>query len=534
MCTFIGDMADRILTNAHVITMDRSASVAEAIALNGDRIEAVGSNDEIRALAGPGSEVRDLAGMTVIPGFNDNHLHALSMGDYYSRPRLGGLTCEQAVDTVKEHYRDARPGELLIGLGWDYPVCENPHKRLLDSAFPNNPVALVQFSGHAMWVNTRMLRKLRISHRTPDPEGGRILREDSGEPSGLLLDNAALWVHNIRFREMNNRPQVRRRLLDKALALFGEHGITSVQDNTWFPFTVGLFNRYRRRGKLSVRIACWSYGPRRWSAWLMERQPFDGEWVHLGPEKHFVDGTFSTKTAWLEAPYHGEEENVGIPMRSGDWLYETVRGAAGVQRQLAFHAIGDRATHELVEAVARAGREFPQVRDMRIRVEHGQLIRPDDIPRIAENGILVAAQPSALATPEKDEEILGRERARRAYPYRSLLDAGVHLSFGSDIPGEASFDPLLGIHNVVNREGPERITPTEALRAYTVGSAYAEFAEDRKGSIEPGKYADLAVLSDDPLSVRPEQIREIRVLETIVGGRSVYRTGGKRHSSTAL
>jgi hypothetical protein len=519
-------MADRILVNAHAITLDPRTSFAQAVALKGERIEAVGSNQEILAMAEPGAEKRDLGGRTVIPGFNDNHLHALSMGDYYSRPRLGGLTCEQAVDTVKEHYRDAPPGELLIGLGWDYPVCENPHKRLLDTAFPENPVALVQFSGHAMWVNSNMLRRLKVSRRTPDPEGGKILREDTGEPSGLLLDNAALWVHNIRFREMNNRPEVRRRLLDKALALFREHGITSVQDNTWFPFTVGTFNRYRRRGDLTARIACWSYGPRRWSAWLMERRPFDGDWVHLGPEKHFIDGTFSTQTAWLEVPYHGDDDNYGLPMKSGDWLYKTVRSAARVRRQLAFHAIGDRATHELVEAVDRVRGDLPQVGDMRIRIEHGQLIRPADIPRIAEAGILVAAQPSALATPEKDEELLGPERARRAYPYRSLLDAGVHLSFGSDIPGEASFDPLLGIHHVVNRTSPERISPLEALRAYTVGSAYAEFAEDRKGTIEPGKYADLAVLSADPLSVPQETIKDIRVEETIVAGRTVYRSTG--------
>ncbi len=530
----MGDMADRILSNANVITIDDRTSVAEAIALDGSRIETVGSNTEVLAMAGPGTAIHDLGGKTVVPGFNDNHLHTLSMGDYYSRPRLGGLTCEQAVEKVREHYRDASPAELLIGLGWDYPVCGNPHKRLLDVAFPDNPVALVQFSGHAMWVNTKMLQRLRISRRTPDPEGGRILREDTGEPLGLLLDNAALWVHNIRFREMNNRPDVRRRLLDKALAQFREHGITSVQDNTWFPFTVGLFNRYRRRGTLTVRVACWSYGPRRWSAWLMERQPFDGEWVHLGPEKHFIDGTFSTKTAWLEAPYQGEAKNFGLPMRSGDWLYQTVRSAARAGRQLAFHAIGDRATYELVEAVTRTSQEFPHVGEMRIRIEHGQLIRPDDIRRIAESGILVAAQPSALATPEKDEELLGPDRARRAYPYRSLLDAGVPLSFGSDIPGEASFEPLLGIHNAVNRKGPERITPLEALRAYTLGSAYAEFAEERKGSIEPGKYADLAVLSADPLSVHSDAIKKIRVLETIVGGRTVYRTGAGPDSATAL
>jgi predicted amidohydrolase YtcJ len=313
-------------------------------------------------------------------------------------------------------------------------------------------------------------------------------------------------------------------MLDRALGELAGVGVTSVQDNTWFPSTVRLLKGYHRKGKLTARVSCWFYGMIPAAAALMSLNRFDDLWVRRGPWKYLLDGTFSTRTAWLLETYAGEPGNYGI----ADGVAELADRAVGLSilkaRQAAFHAIGDRTVRELVNTIERYSRRYHNAAELRFRIEHAQLIDPEDMPRLRELGILVSAQPSALATPEKDTDLLGLQRAARAYPYRSLLDAGVRLSFGSDMPGEASFDPLLGMHYTVNRSGAERISPAEALRAYTLGSAYAEFQESEKGSITAGKLADLAVLSADPLSVAPESIKDVEVEMTVLGGRIVYRS----------
>lgn len=245
------------------------------------------------------------------------------------------------------------------------------------------------------------------------------------------------------------------------------------------------------------------------------------DWVRRGPVKYFLDGTFSSRNACLCEAFLGPEAEMLCPDPAtvvSDLEFLARRG-----RQGAFHAIGDRAVEIFLDAYELVLARYPKLKDLRVRIEHAQLIRPADIERIARLGVLVAAQSSALAYPEKDESLLGRERALCAYPYRSLLDAGVKLSFGSDIPGEGDCDPLAGIAMAANRDGPERILAEEALRCYTEGSAYAEFAEERKGRIEPGMLADFAILSGDPTAVPREKIAEIRVVETVVGGRSVYK-----------
>jgi hypothetical protein len=322
---------------------------------------------------------------------------------------------------------------------------------------------------------------------------------------------------------MHRNAALQRGMLDRALGELARVGITSVQDNTWFPSTVRLLNRYRRDGRLTARVSCWFYGMMPAAAALMGLNRFDGLWVRRGPWKYLLDGTFSTRTAWLLEAYAGEPENYGIADGVAELADRAVDLSLRRGRQAVFHAIGDRTVRELVNTIDRYSQRYPHAAKLRFRIEHAQLIDPGDIPRLRDLGILVSAQPSALATPEKDADLLGSTRAGRAYPYRSLLDAGVHLSFGSDMPGEASFDPLLGMHYTVNRSGAERISPAEALRAYTLGSAYAEFQESEKGSITAGKLADLAVLSADPLSVPPESIKDVEVQTTILGGRIVYR-----------
>ena len=519
-------MDELLLYNGRVHTIDDEQPSAEAVLIRGERVAFVGAEAEAKRRACAAARLIDLQGRTLIPGFNDNHIHLIAMGDNLGRPNLRGMDAEGIVDLLKEEFRDARPGETLYAWGWDYPGCPDPHRRILDRAFPDNPVVLIQFSGHGIWVNSRVLHKYRIGRRTPDPPGGEILRDEQGHPTGILRESAAIPIHRARFLRMHMNAALQRRMLDRTLEELARVGITSVQDNTWFPSTVRLLNRYRRKGRLTARVSCWFYGMMPAAAALMSLKRFDDVWVRRGPWKYLLDGTFSTRTAWLLEAYAGEPGNRGI----ADGVSELADRAVGLSilkaRQAVFHAIGDRTVRELVDTIERYSSGNHIAAQLRLRIEHAQLIDPEDIPRLERLGILVSAQPSALATPEKDADLLGPQRAARAYPYRSLLDAGVHLSFGSDMPGEASFDPLLGMHYTVNRSGAERISPAEALRAYTLGSAYAEFQESEKGSITAGKLADLAVLSADPLSVPPESIRDIEVQMTILGGRIVFRRDG--------
>ncbi|HUX20628.1 MAG TPA: amidohydrolase family protein, partial [Spirochaetia bacterium] len=437
------------------------------------------------------------------------------------------LSEREIVVLLREVYRSVPKGELIVGNGWDYPHCLNPHRLLLDEAFPDNPVSLFQFSGHGVWVNSRLLDRLRISRLTPDPVGGRIVRDERGEPSGVLYDAAARPLHIMRNVQRNKHPENLDRFLETALSHLRENGVTSVQDNTWYPDLVRLYGRFESEGRLTVRVSCWSDGRAPARKRRLEHLKYPGEMITLGPAKYFLDGTFSTKTAWLLEPYSGDPQNYGIPMGSIEWMRGIVLRAAKAGRQSAFHAIGDRAVRELVSSVEAAALRYPRTRELRMRIEHGQLIYRDDIPRIRDLGIVVSAQPHALGTPEKDRDFLGEARSERAYPYRSLLDAGVKLSFGSDIPGESTFRPLLAIHNIVNRRSPERITVAEAIQTYTAGSAFAELREGEKGTITPGKLADLVVLSDNPLESPKERIKDIRIDRTIVGGRIVYERGAQ-------
>jgi len=511
-----------VFHNARVITVDVDRPYAEALVVRGNRIAFVGSSEDAIAHAGDGADRVDLQGKTVVPGFNDNHLHALSMGDVSSQVDLTGLNESEIIARLKAAFPDPRPGQEIFAQGWDYPHCPNPRKELLDQAFPDNPVVLIQFSGHGGWVNSRMLEKLKIDRTTPDPSGGRIVRDGSGEPTGVLYDAAISRYHTRRFFRIHLNGKLSRRYLSLAIDQFRRHGITSVQDNTWIPTTVTHLNRMRRRGELTCRFTCWPYGPVPVMARLFQLWRFDRYWVRRGPWKYFVDGTFSTKTAWMTDAYAGEPDNFGTPVGTTEGFEGIVSRLAKKRRQGAFHAIGDRAVKELIDVVERVQETQPHVASLRMRLEHAQIVRSEDVPRLRKLGILVAAQPHAMGEPEKDEAILGRERAAGAYPYRELIDGGVHLSFGSDIPGEASFDPLYAIHLAVNREAGRALTPLEALRAHTLESAYAEFQEHEKGSITPGKLADFVVLSQDITRCNSARIRDTVVERTVVDGATVF------------
>ena len=510
-----------LLYNAEILTLDAEDSRYEALLCRNGRVECVGTSDDIFKRA-PSEVIKlDLGGATVVPGFNDNHLHAVILGTRTAFPNLRFLDEQEIVALLAEQYRNVKPGELIYAFGWDYTHCLNPHRSILDGVFPNNPVVLIQFSGHGMWVNSKALKKMKIGRDSPEPRHGTILRETDGEPTGVLRD-----AHGSRFMRKNfwrshYHRKTNLRYLTIALEQFRKVGLTSVQDNTWFFPTVRNLNRLKKAGHLTCRFSCWRYGQNRRFSLFMGVQKYDPLWFRRGPIKYLLDGAFSSRSAWLTEPYADDPNNSGTGRDRREirkFLIPTVKRGG----QAAFHAIGDRSVKEFLDTLEELAEAYPDIRRLRLRIEHAQLIRPEDVPRIRDLGILVAAQPAALSNPDKDRELLGEKRATRAYPYRALLDAGIHLSFGTDAPAEDSLSPLDGIHLAVNRSGSQHITAAEALRCYTRESAYAEFMEEKKGSIEPGKLADFTVLSANPLTVDPRQIKEIQVLMTIVDGAVVY------------
>jgi predicted amidohydrolase YtcJ len=530
-------MVTQLWRNAGIVTMDGARPRAHAMVVRDGIVDFVGDEAAAAARAGAGTAVRDLGGLTVVPGFNDNHVHAVFMGDHALAIDLGGLDEEGIVALLRGRFPDPRPGEIIRAFNWDYPSCPDPRKELLDPHFPRNPVVLSQFSGHAQWLNSAALRALGIRKGQPgsvlggDPKAGpgrpvpSVLRDPDGEPTGVVRDLGDTVLSRKRSRKVYFDRRMREPRLDLALAAFARLGITSVQDNTWYyPELLSLRKRLDA-GTLSARFTTWFLGRQPLSAAAMRAAYFlglgDRDWIREGPEKHFLDGTFSTRNACLCEPF--SDSPVGETGADPASPLPALERLARHRRQGAFHIIGDRGIAIFLDAYEEALARNPGLGLLRTRIEHAQLIRPGDIPRIRDLGLLVAAQPTALSNPAKDLRLLGPERASRAYPYRSLLDAGVRLSFGSDIPGESGCDPIRSIHMAANREGPELISAEEALRCYTVGSAYAEFSEARKGMLAPGMFADFTVLSQDITAVPRERIGDTVVEETVVGGRTVYR-----------
>lgn len=512
----------RLYSGGRIVTCDPSRPRAGAVLTVDNRITAVADRPEEIDLPGGPIERIDLAGRTLVPGFNDNHIHAHYFGNQEGSLQLGGLTKQEILDRVRAALAQPDAPSPLLAFRWDYPSCPDPHRRDLDAISTDHPIILVQFSGHGAWLNTAMLRRLKMLPGQRYCERAEVLKDEAGEPTGIVRELSrfpsfrGMWFR----RSMNSRRLEHDFLI--ALDRLRHAGITSIQDNTWFPPTVPALRRILRRGELTARVQMWSFGELRpMGAWMRIRRDLPPWFVH-GPQKFFLDGAFSSHSAWLTEPYADLSHTE----------YGAGRDAAAVRRYLeprvrrrqrtAQHSIGDRATKEFLDAVEALAPRYPWIGAMRLRIEHGQLIRSEDIERMARLGVIVCAQPNALIDPAKDESLLGHERALRAYPYRSLLDAGVALSFGSDYPGELTYEPLTGIHLAVNRDGPERISAAEALACYTRGSAYAEFMEHEKGMVRPGLLSDFAVLSEDPTTCPPQRIRDIRVEMTVVDGRTVF------------
>ncbi len=525
---------DRILLNGNIITLDATRPRVSALALAGERIVAVGADAEIAALAGPRTARNDLGGRTVWPGLTDAHIHwegvarALQDVDLHDVPSKA-----EAVRRVAERAHRTPPGEWIVGRGWAQDLWDErafPTAADLDAVTPQHPVYLSARSGHAAWVNSRALALAHITASTPDPVGGQIVRDAHGRPTGILLEDAAMlmvWQH-----VPAPTPERLADWMREAQEHAWRAGLTGLHDFD-DPSCLVALQILREQGKLGLRVVKQINAP--WAEHahaLGLRFGFGDAWLRLGAVKLFADGALGPRTAAMIAPYAGEPHNYGIVVTDKEEMYAISSRASAQGLPASVHAIGDRAVHDVLdvyEAVRReeAARGVPRAA-RRHRIEHVQLLHPDDVGRLAALDVIASMQPiHATADWEMAERYWG-ERSRWAYNWRAQLEVGAVLAFGSDAPVEP-FAPLLGLYAAVTRQredGSPRggwrteacVSLDEALRAYTQGAAYAAGLERELGTLAAGKLADLIVLDRDLHNAPPAALLEARVLGTMVGG----------------
>lgn len=536
--------ADLILFNARVYTMDTTRPYAEAIALSGRRIVAVGPDAEVKALIGAGTRAVDLGGRAVIPGLIDSHVHFGWHCIALSQQRLdldNVPTKAEAVARVAARAGALAPGRWILGGGWNqnvWPEPVLPTAADLDAVAPDHPVVLESKSYHATWANSRALEMTGITATTVDPPGGQIVRDERGRPTGVLLENAANLLHDaIPTPTVDEMVEA----LRAGIAAAHRLGLTGIHD-PGNDVTLAAFQVLRARGELPFRALMHLPAESMAAAIALGlRSGLGDEYVRIGGVKLFADGALGPQTAAMLAPYEGSADNLGIATLQPGEMHDVVRRAAQAGLSVAIHAIGDAANRCALDAIAASRQAVPGKaaalpKALPDRIEHVQLLHPDDVPRLAGLGVVASMQPiHATSDMDMAERFWGR-RSDLAYAWRSVLDAGTWLAFGSDCPVE-TIDPLAGIHAAVTRRradgrpGPDgwipaqRLTMTEAVHAYTVGAAHASGEAHLKGSLAPGKLADLVVLSGDIFQAPPDDILSAHALMTIVDGQIVHQDG---------
>ncbi len=533
--------ADLILTNGKIWTVNKAQPEAEALAIWRDRIVALGTNDQIGSLAGPGTRIIDLKGRRVLPGFYDSHIHLLGSGQRLSEVALKDAANEAEFGRrLRDFDRKLPRDRWLLGGEWDHDrtfAGQLPSAALLDKYVTERPIFLRRYDGHMAVVNSRVLKLAGITAQTPDPAGGVIYRKPgSKEPTGVLRDNAMDLVTVLipPASDAEIAEAVRAALLEAR-----QVGVTSVQDmdGSGAATRRKLFRLYQqlaRSGQLTVRIDLrWPLAEWQQLARLGAESGLGDDWVRIGGVKGFADGSLGSSTAKMYEPYVHEPGSTGVHVTPLQKMREYVQAADQAGLSVAVHAIGDQANAEMLDIFAEVAKQNGP-RDRRFRIEHAQHLRPRDYRRFREIGVIASMQPyHAIDDGRWAEGRIGAQRCASSYAFRSLLDAGAKLAFGSDW-SVAPLSPLLGIDAAVNRRTldgkhpqgwhPEqKITVVEAIEAYTLTSAYAAFQEKDRGSLERGKLADLVVLSRDILALgERDHIAETEVLFTVVGGKIVY------------
>jgi hypothetical protein len=554
--------ADLVLTNGIISTMDENHPRASMIAIRGETIVAVAYNisdavkseqaAEVQALIGPNTRVIDLGGKFAMPGFNDAHIHLFSAA--YAKLQIdftGVKSITEFQDRVRARLKDYKPGEWILGRGWDHtlwPEKKFPTRQELDVVSTDHPMVFGRLDGHVAIANSRALKIAGVTRDTPDPPGGHIERDaSSGEPTGMLEESAMSLVYGrIPRYSMEQRRRAFQLVMDEAV----QYGVTSVQDNSvmdaddaanygWQNFLV--LDQLKREGKLKFHVTEWLpfLAPvsrleemRRFGGSSTPENPGD-PWLKTGQVKLIMDGSLGSRTAAMLAPYSDDPSTAGILEIEPDRLKQMAieRDRAGFQ--LGFHAIGDRANRVALDTFA-AVLEADGPRDRRDRVEHAQVVEAGDFARFGKLNVIASMQPAHLLDDERWATArLGPERSRGAYAWNTMEQNGVRLAFGTDYPVVA-INPLRGIYACVTRQltdgmpkrgwqPQERLRAKDCFRAYTVGAAFAQFEEQRKGTIAPGMLADIVVYPKDLNETRPSEILTIPVVMTIVGGKIVYQ-----------
>ena len=539
--------ADVIFTRGNVYTgmADPNAmgagKRAEAIAVRGDRILAVGTREEVLKHKGPETRLVDLAGRFVMPGFNDAHLHLASAGrERLSVNLVGCKTLDEFRERLRAKVEKAAHGEWVLGGGWDetqWPAKVLPSRWDLDEVASGHPIYLVRVDGHIAVASTRALQLASITVASRDPEGGKIDRDDAGTPTGILRETARDAVVAVIPQPTHDQ---RRAAIEAALADVAANGVTSIQDNSaWEDFQI--YEELEKAGKLTARVSEWlPFGdPIESLNRKRSSHPASDNMLHAGLLKGFMDGSLGSKTAALLEPYADDPKNSGLPQFEQDKLNAMARERVLAGFQIGLHSIGDRGAQMALDAFSEAEKAAKEGnvkaadggKDYRLRIEHAQVTTPQQILRFKELKVIASMQPCHLLTDMNwAESRLGPKRAMHSYAWAEFLRRGVVLAFGTDYPVEP-VSPFRGLYAAVTRQSengkksyyPEqKLTIEQAIAAYTTGSAFAEFAEKDKGKLEPGMLADFVVLDRDITSVLPPKILETKVMLTVVGGKTVY------------
>jgi predicted amidohydrolase YtcJ len=535
--------ADLVIRNAKVVTIDKDNPWAQAIAFKGETIIAVTSNKTIeKYIKEDLTEIIDAQGRLVVPGFNDAHIHFNSIDPDYIDLRY--ITDPKIItDRVKEAVARAKPGELIRGGRWEHEMFYNkqwPTKELIDSVAPDNPVVLSRADGHSVLVNTYVIRNSGITKETPDPFGGEIQRDTvTGEPTGIFKETAKALLkygHKPVRRTRKERQERLMRGWQAAFDLAVRNGVTSIQLPPGGDFDI--YQKFMDMGKLPLRLyiggslTADKQKLKRYAE-LQKKYPKDGSWIRFGYLKGFIDGTLGSGTALFFDPYIDAPETTGLAQMPYQELEKLVVAADRAGFQIGIHAIGDKANHWVLNACEEAQRLNGR-RDSRHRIEHAQVLHSDDIPRFAALGVIASMQPTHCITDKRfAEKRIGTRRCEGAYAWRRLLDAGAAVAFGTDYPVEP-INPLEGLYAAVTRKDragepgdgwfpAQKLSMEKAIELYTLGSAHAEFMENRKGMIKKGYLGDVVIFDSDLMAMPHDRIMSAKVDYTIVGGKVMYQ-----------